>query len=257
MGDPKKTKKHYESPRKPWDKGRLEREKALKNTYGFKNKKELWRTETMLRKKRINARKLLALPLEERKKREKELLDSLERIGLLTGNATLDDVLSLTVESLLERRLQTMVWRKGLANTPKQARQFITHGHIAVSDAKVDAPGYLVTKNDEDGIEYFGEEMYLGEKVKPKATADEKKKMFEEAAGKEAGAKEKDGAKDAEVNAEDENKDAGGKEKSGKVEAVAEDTAEAKPEKAEKIEGKREKVEVATTTGETEKPGDK
>ena len=62
---------------------------------------------------------------EERVKREGELMGSLERSGLLKANATLDDVLSLSIEELLERRLQTIVWRQNLANTIGQARQFI------------------------------------------------------------------------------------------------------------------------------------
>jgi len=158
MGDPKKTKKQYTPPRKPWDKTRLEEERALSETYGLKNKRELWRMETTLRNKRQNARKLLALPLEERLKREKELLDSLNRIGLLGENATLDDVLSLTLDALCERRLQTLVWRKGLANTVNQARQFITHGHISVNGKKVNVPGYIVPRELENKIAYYGKE---------------------------------------------------------------------------------------------------
>ncbi len=170
MGDPRKTRKHFKRPLKIWDRSNIEREKALKETYGLKNKREIWRTETMLRKKRHSARSLLALALEERLKRESNLLRSLARIGLLNEKATLDDVLTLNVESFLERRLQTLVWRHGLANTAKQARQFITHGHIAIAGRRVTAPGCIVTAEQEGKIGY-----YAGKKMVLKPVAKEKK----------------------------------------------------------------------------------
>ncbi len=76
MGDPRKTRKQFKRPLKIWDKANLEKERALLQGYGLKNKREIWRIETMLRKKRHSARSLLALPLEERLKREKQLLQN-------------------------------------------------------------------------------------------------------------------------------------------------------------------------------------
>ena len=183
MGDPKKTHKHYDTPAKPWDKSRLDEERVIKEQYALKNKRELWMAETTLRQKRKNARKLLALPLEERLKREKELLGSLHNLGLLSKGAILDDVLSLTSDSLLERRLQTIVWRKGLASTPKQARQFIVHGHISVKGRKLDRPSYLVKKDEEGTIAYHKKELFFDEKKKVK-TKEEKKEAFESVAEK-------------------------------------------------------------------------
>jgi small subunit ribosomal protein S4 len=196
MGDPRKTRKHFKRPLKIWDRENIEREKALKQTYGLKNKREIWRAETILRKKRNSARSLLALALEERLKREKELLQSLARLGILNEKAGLDDVLTLTVESFLERRLQTLVWRKGLANTTRQARQFITHGHIAIAGKKVGAPSYLVTAEEENKIGYYaGKKMVLRPAIKEKKpAAKEKKKVskeFEEAKPSEGEDKEK------------------------------------------------------------------
>ena len=66
----------------------------------------------------------------------------------------LDDVLDLTIESILERRLQTLVFRKGLAKTIHQSRQLITHGHIAINGKKFFSPSYIVPKNEEDKINY-------------------------------------------------------------------------------------------------------
>jgi len=171
MGDPKKTRKHFKRPLKIWDKQNIEREKILKGTYGLKNKRELWKAETTLRKKRHSARSLLALPLEQRLKREQQLLQSLARIGLLSQKATLDDVLTLGIESLLERRLQTLVLRKGLANTAIQARQFITHGHIAINGRRLTAPSYIVTAEEDEKISYYG-----GRKMVLKPVVEDKKK---------------------------------------------------------------------------------
>lgn len=192
MGDPKKKRKQYERPRRSFQKERIEKERELKKTYGLKNKRELYRAETIIRTKRGTARKLLAFALENRLKREKELLDSLKKIGILRGSPTLDDVLVLTPEAMLERRLQTIVWRKGLANTHKQARQFIVHGHIAINNKKVDKPGYIVTADEENNISWYGNEMMFEQKknskkkdAKKSEKDDEMKKAFEEAKPKD------------------------------------------------------------------------
>ena len=55
---------------------------------------------------------------------------------------------------MLERRLQTIVWKKGLARTIYQARQLIVHGHIAIAGRRVTSPGYLVSREEEDRIDY-------------------------------------------------------------------------------------------------------
>ena len=154
MGDPKKPKKKYETPRFPWRSDILESELRLLGEYGLRNKRELWRHRTMLSKFRGIARSLLGMPTSRRRVLEKQLLDKLKRLGILSEDAVLDDVLDLTVESILERRLQTLVFRKGLAKTIYQSRQLITHGHIAIDGRKVFSPSYIVPKNEEDKIDY-------------------------------------------------------------------------------------------------------
>lgn len=153
MGDPRRIRKKYQKPRHPWRADRIEAEKKIIREYGLKNKKELWRVETILRNYRRQARDLLALRGEETGRREKELLQSLRRLGLLKENATLDDVLALKTRDLLDRRLQTVVYKKGLANTIKHARQLIVHGHVAVKGGKVTAPSYMVKADEEDSIQ--------------------------------------------------------------------------------------------------------
>lgn len=161
MGDPKFARKQYGTPKKPWDKKLLESEKVLRETYGLRNKREIRSMEAIVRGKRRNAKQVLAIPLENRAAKEKELLDSLVRLGVMRGKPSLQDVLSLSLESFLERRLQTIVWRKNLANTIKQSRQFITHGHISVNGTKVTVPSYFVTKDEEASIAYHGKPMVL------------------------------------------------------------------------------------------------
>ncbi len=161
MGDPKRHRKKYITPTHPWDKARLEKEVQLVIKYGLRNKRELWRFQNILRKYRRVARDLLAkihLPGREgelAKRKAEMVIKKLIRIGVLSEGATLDDILNLTVEDFLERRLQTMVYRLGLANTIKQARQLIVHGHIAVDGRRVTAPSYIVEKDEEDKISYY------------------------------------------------------------------------------------------------------
>ncbi|MGB9740769.1 MAG: 30S ribosomal protein S4 [Candidatus Bathyarchaeia archaeon] len=154
MGDPKKQKKKYATPRFPWRADVLQEELKLLGQYGLRNKHELWRHETTLSKFRGIARSLIGKAPEERKKMEEELLTRLKKLGILDETAVLDDVLDLTVEDILERRLQTIVFRKGLAKTIHQARQLITHGHIAIGERKVTVPSYIVTREEEEKIAY-------------------------------------------------------------------------------------------------------
>lgn len=53
---------------------------------------------------------------------------------------------------ILESRLDNVVFRLGLANTRKEARQLVNHAHILVNGKKVDIPSYLVKPGDVIGI---------------------------------------------------------------------------------------------------------
>ncbi|HZT36229.1 MAG TPA: 30S ribosomal protein S4, partial [Nitrososphaera sp.] len=101
---------------------------------------------------RNQARALLALPAEVRHEKERRLLNFLLRLGLVNETASLDDVLNLKIEDLLERRLQTIVMKKVGAKSPYQARQAVSHGHVSIGDRKVNIPGYLVRKEEEPRI---------------------------------------------------------------------------------------------------------
>ena len=154
MGDPRKKRKKYETPRHPWRKDQIEVELKLIGEYGLRNKRELWRYKTMLSQIRGIARSLLAKSESERAKAEKEYLRKLSRIGVLPEEASTDDVLDLDIRGLLERRLQTMVFRAGFSKSIHQARQLISHGHIAIGSRVVAVPSYLVQKNEEPAIKY-------------------------------------------------------------------------------------------------------
>lgn len=145
MGDPRKLRNKYERPKKLWDADRLGKEKGLKTEYGLRCMRELWRCTAELKKFRREARRLLSLTEEDRKDDAKKILRKLARLGVLKDGSVLDDVLSLEVRAVLERRLQTLVLRKGLARTISQSRQLITHGFIAIKGRKVTRPGYVVS----------------------------------------------------------------------------------------------------------------
>ncbi|MBN2014904.1 MAG: 30S ribosomal protein S4 [Candidatus Altiarchaeota archaeon] len=158
MGDPRKQRRRYERPQHPWRSDRITEENELCKKYGLKNKKEIWKAKSRTGRFREQARKLLGSSGEEREKESKELLDKLNRLGILES-PSIEDVLGLNVENLLERRLETRVYRGNLANTIKQARQLIVHGHIIVGDNVVSIPGYITPKDEEDKIK-------LNEKIK-------------------------------------------------------------------------------------------
>lgn len=152
MGDPRKQRKSYDTPSHPWRKGRIEKEKELVRKYGLKNKKDIWKAESKLRQIRRIARNLLSSHGEQAKKEEAQLMSKLQKLGLLKGEADLDSVLGLTIEDILERRLQSLVHRKGLARSPKQARQLVVHGHIRVGGRRIKSPSYLVPVEQEETI---------------------------------------------------------------------------------------------------------
>jgi len=155
MGDPKRQRKSYDTPRHPWRSDQLDVELHLLGEYGLRNKRELWRYKTMLSEVRGIARSLLGTSETERAPIAREYLAKLSKIGILSESASIDEVLDLDIRDLLERRLQTMVFRRGLAKTLHQARQLVSHGHISVAGRIISVPGYMVGKNEEQKIKYF------------------------------------------------------------------------------------------------------
>jgi len=151
-----RIRKTWEGPSHPWIKYRIDEEKKLISEYGLKNKREVWKAYTIARKIRyysryLNARKAAGFDISEE---ERKFLNKLVKYGFVKEGANLSDVLHVTARNILDRRLQTIVYRKGLARTIKQARQLIVHGHIMVGEKVITSPGYLVKIDEEDRITY-------------------------------------------------------------------------------------------------------
>ncbi len=167
MGDQKFQRKEYSTPRHPWEKERIGYEREISNKYGLKNKRELWKAQAILSSYRAQARTLQAKLRNSDPVAQKQfqlLLKKLNRLNLLGESASLDDILALTLDNILDRRLQTLVYQKNMATTMKQARQLITHGHVTVGDHIVTIPSYPVEKDYEDQIAYSQKSPFSDEK---------------------------------------------------------------------------------------------
>lgn len=152
MGDPRKSKKSYNRPRSIWTSDQISAELYIVGSYGLRNKRELWKAQTEIARIRNQARALLALSVDVRHEKETQLLNYLSRLGLVASESTLDDVLNLKIEDILERRLQTIVMKKSNLKSPYQARQLVVHGHVSIGNRKINLPGYLVKREEESLI---------------------------------------------------------------------------------------------------------
>lgn len=139
--------KVYQTPRRPFEKARLDHELRLVGEYGLKNKRELWTAKYTLAKIRKTARHLLTLPEEDPRRcfEGNALLRKLVYYGILKReDMKLDYVLYLKVNDILERRLQTQVFKKGLAKSIHHARCLITQRHISIRKQIVNVPSFMV-----------------------------------------------------------------------------------------------------------------
>lgn len=156
MGAPKRNRRKYEKPKEMWSTERIKADNALRDEYGLKSMKELWLAQTRVSRVRRNAREFLSGAASgSTTKDEQAMIGRLTKYGITKSGATLDDLLDLNEMSFLERRLQSVVMRKGLAKSMKQARQIIVHGFIAINGKRANRPGYLVSLDEEKGIGYY------------------------------------------------------------------------------------------------------
>ncbi|MBI4150251.1 30S ribosomal protein S4 [Candidatus Woesearchaeota archaeon] len=155
MGDPRKIRSKFAGPSHPWQRQRIVEEKQLVKEYGLKNKTEIWKMTSMLKSVARQAKNLIPLATVQAEREKKQLMTRLQRYGLVPMNTNMDAVLGLTLRDLLERRLQTQVYKKNLAHTMRQARQFITHGHITIAGRKISSPSYLVPITEETQISFM------------------------------------------------------------------------------------------------------
>ena len=160
MGEPKFSRPRTQTPTHPWKQARIDEEHDLKERFGLKKvggMREIWREKSSLRRHRNQAMKLIGRvdSSEGHYAKEKEqLLGSLTRKGLLQSGADIGDVLEINVEHMLSRRLQSVVYYKGLAPSMMAARNLIVHGHICIGEQRMTVPGYHVLKEEEDSLQY-------------------------------------------------------------------------------------------------------
>lgn len=157
MGDPKQPRKEWSKPSQRWNAARIEEEKSLIKEYGLKNKQEIWKAAALLRRFTRNVKRLVPLKGEQAEKEKMQLLNKVRELGLVGGTAKLEDVLGLNIKNILDRRLQSIVFKKKLANTVVQARQFISHEHISVEGKKMSIPSYIVPAKAEASIYFAGD----------------------------------------------------------------------------------------------------
>ena len=151
MGDIKKQRKKFSKPGHPWNKERILAEQELLKEYGLRRKKEIWKMDSVLSNFARQAKELIT---EEDDTKKSQLLGKIISLGLLKKGSRVEDVLSIELKDILERRLQTLVFRKKLAKSIVQARQFIVHEHISVGDKKITVPSYMVSVDEETIIQF-------------------------------------------------------------------------------------------------------
>ncbi|KAI9191435.1 hypothetical protein LWI28_008489 [Acer negundo] len=116
--------KTFKKPRRPNEKERLYSELKLVGTFGLRCKRELWRVQ-------------------------------MHKYGLMEdGKDKLDYVLALTVEHFLERRLQTIVFKSGMAKSIHHARVLIRQRHIRVGSQVVNIPSFMVRVDSQKHIDF-------------------------------------------------------------------------------------------------------
>ena len=154
MGNTRKPKKQYDRPFKIWNRERLDIEKPMVKEFGLHNKMELWRVSSLLRKYTSQAKKLNASRSKQSDIEAKQLISKLSLLGIVSREASLDDVLGLGVKDFLERRLQTVVFKKKLSRSVMQSRQFITHKHVSIGGKIITSPSYMVSLVDEPSVSF-------------------------------------------------------------------------------------------------------
>merc|ERR1712012_983542 len=154
---PKVHSKTYTTWGRPFEKARLDQELKLVGEYGLRNKREVWRVKYSLAKIRTAARELLTLDEKDPRRlfEGNALLRRLVRTGVLAEDKMkLDYVLALKTEDFLERRLQTQVFKLGLAKSIHHARVLIRQRHIRVRKQVVNIPSFIVRLDSQKHIDF-------------------------------------------------------------------------------------------------------
>lgn len=142
----KRKHKIYSRPKRPFDKPRIQEEAKIKEEFGLKNKREIWKAEAKIKLMRTRAKKLLSAGEEEKT----AFFNRLKKMGFKVNS--IGDVLSLEKRDYLKRRLQTVLVEKKLATTQKSARQLIAHKKVLINGRSINAPSYIVPVELENKI---------------------------------------------------------------------------------------------------------
>merc|ERR1712185_506368 len=166
MGEAKESMVRYQlrnfsktskNPRRAFDKERLDHELQLLGTYGLKNKREIRRMGLVLSKVRAVARELLTMDVKDPRRifEGQALMRRMIRYGILDEDKQrLDYVLALKIEDFMERRLQTLVYKRGLAKSIHHARVLTRQKHIRVGRQIVDIPSFMVRVESQPHIDF-------------------------------------------------------------------------------------------------------
>lgn len=137
------------------------KELQLLGTYGLKNKKELWRILSQARADKKQARDLLiSTNHQEFMTQGRSLLNRLYRNGMISLadfndeeslRSGLREVLNFELTTYLDRRLQSVVYRAGMARNIHHARILIEHKHIAVGEREINKAGMAV-RDENDAL---------------------------------------------------------------------------------------------------------
>ena len=203
-----RQKKKYSRPQRPFDKVRIDEENILREKYGLKNKKEIWKADASIGRIRNLAKQLITASEEDKN----AFIERMKARGFEVENIA--EVLALDKENWLKRRLQTILLTKGLTTTPKQARQLITHKHVSIGNQIVNVPSYMVTLAEENLVK-----LNIVLKVNQKTSKEEEIK-------KEILDKEQTDEEFAEESKEDDKASEENSEESSKSEEVADEVAE-------------------------------
>ena len=133
-------------PHKMYEAARIKEENQIVEKYGLKNKREIWKSAAKINYYRSRAKALARAPMEE----QKNLFGKLTALGIKVNS--ISDVLALKIENLLDRRLPSIMFKKNLAKTTKQARQMVVHKNVLVNGNVVNTPSYIVPVSEENSI---------------------------------------------------------------------------------------------------------
>ena len=213
MGSPRKQRKKFSKPAHPWQKERILEEKELLKGYGLNRKYEIWKMGSILKNFTRQAKNLITTENPQVEIEKNQLLTKLSSLGLTDKDAKIEDVLSLTLKDIMERRLQTLVYRKNMASSINQARQFIVHEHVSLGDKTITAPSYLVPL-EEEGIIQFSQGSAFVNASHPIRTSVKKEEKQKKSEGKvEEKAEDKKVEKEPKVEEKNAEKKVGDEEK--------------------------------------------